>query len=1078
MSGKPSYVLQPDGTFVIEDYNQAKPFASFFPGIAGLTGVPLWAFYVNRGQAIASFGVKNKDNAIMEFFPANNAYAVTPIMGFRTFLKISTAQKTIFYEPFFSPDAGASGITQTMRITAHDMSLEEINPGLGLKIRVRYFTLPREPLAALVRVLEIENTGKLAKSIEVVDGLPKVIPCWVSEENLKHMSYTAQAWATVTNVSQKVPFYRLKVEISDRPEVTTVTKGNFYFAIGDAFGMQPTRTDVIVDPEIIFGQDKSFVSPRVFKEADNFMVPAQQQGDNIYPSAMSWSRVILQSGKKYTLSSVAGHGDSEASVNAFAVRATKPRYFEMKALENQKSIDDVTHPITTHSNIPAFDQYCKQTYLDNLLRGGTPIILPAGDEDMVFYVYSRKHGDLERDYNNFQLSPTYYSQGNGNYRDMNQNKRNDIFFVPRIKDYNVIAFYNLIQLDGYNPLLVKGSSFCMKKKGMTLKKLLARLVHKEDCAALEQFFSKQFEPGSLMLFIDTHPVHLKVSSEKFLNDILACSERCIEAEHGEGFWTDHWTYNLDLLESYTSIYPEHEHSIIFTCRDFTFYDNAHVVLPRAEKHVLSDHHVRQFGSVVLNAAKAKMVRARSEHRHLMHTKHGSGTVYHTTLAAKMICIIVNKIASLDPDGIGIEMEAEKPSWYDALNGLPGVFGSSVPETFELKRLVEFLRHRLEPANAQKMKIMVPEEVYEFFRVLGTLLTVPSMPAIVFWEKAATQKEAYRSSTMMGISGLEKPIGGKDLSVFLEAALAKINAGIIKALDQSTGLYYTYFSYTAKKFKKTGAVSHQGCDCVRIESFQRRALPLFLEAEVHYLKTEPDKEKARALYQSLLKSPLFDAALNMYKVNASLSTEPTDIGRCTVFTPGWLENESIWLHMEYKYLLELLKAGLHREFFDSFHKAGVCFQKPESYGRSILENSSFIASSAFFNHSQHGRGFVARLSGSTAEFIEMWVIMTCGNKPFSVSQKGELVLAFKPVLPGNYFTKEGTLTATFLGTTKLRYHNLRRLDTFAPGMKVSRMTVVWNDGKKESIDGPVITGSSAQRIRRQEANAIDVFLAFQ
>jgi len=43
-----------------------------------------------------------------------------------------------------------------------------------------------------------------------------------------------------------------------------------------------------------------------------------------------------------------------------------------------------------------------------------------------FNVYSRKHGDLERDYNFFMLSPTFLSQGNGNYRDVNQNRRNDV----------------------------------------------------------------------------------------------------------------------------------------------------------------------------------------------------------------------------------------------------------------------------------------------------------------------------------------------------------------------------------------------------------------------------------------------------------------------------------------------------------------------------------------------------------------------------------------------------------------------------------------------------------------------------
>jgi len=66
------------GRFVIEDYSSLRPFSSFLPGIAGLMGIPLWVFYVNRGQAIASFGLESKDKPVMEFQPANKAYQTTP----------------------------------------------------------------------------------------------------------------------------------------------------------------------------------------------------------------------------------------------------------------------------------------------------------------------------------------------------------------------------------------------------------------------------------------------------------------------------------------------------------------------------------------------------------------------------------------------------------------------------------------------------------------------------------------------------------------------------------------------------------------------------------------------------------------------------------------------------------------------------------------------------------------------------------------------------------------------------------------------------------------------------------------
>ena len=38
-------------------------------------------------------------------------------------------------------------------------------------------------------------------------------------------------------------------------------------------------------------------------------------------------------------------------------------------------------------------------------------------------------GDLERDYNNFQLEQSVFSQGPGNFRDVNQNRRCDVLQV-------------------------------------------------------------------------------------------------------------------------------------------------------------------------------------------------------------------------------------------------------------------------------------------------------------------------------------------------------------------------------------------------------------------------------------------------------------------------------------------------------------------------------------------------------------------------------------------------------------------------------------------------------------------------
>jgi hypothetical protein len=259
----------------------------------------------------------------------------------------------------------------------------------------------------------------------------------------------------------------------------------------------------------------------------------------------------------------------------------------------------------------------------------------------------------------------------------------------------------------------------------------------------------------------------------------------------------------------------------------------------------------------------------------------------------------------------------------------------------------------------------------------------------------------------------------------------------------------------------------------INSFKRIDLPLFLEGPVHYLRLCP--EKAEEFHRNMLASPLYDQKLRMIKVNEPIRPAGQDIGRITVFTRGWLENESIWLHMEYKYLLELLRNSLAREFFSITKTALVPFFDPNVYGRSIFENSSFIASSAHPNEALHGQGFVSRLSGATAEFISIWIAMTSGLKPF-FTQDGELCMSLRPCLSAGFFTDAGTFTFNFLGNCEVVYHNESHADTFGQqGIKAQSYHLTYTDDSVETISDSFIHGKSALAVREGKVKRIDVSL---
>jgi hypothetical protein len=710
----------------------------------------------------------------------------------------------------------------------------------------------------------------------------------------------------------------------------------------------------------------------------------------------------------------------------------------------------------------------------------------------VVHIYSRKHGDLERDYNDFYLAAEPYSQGNANYRDVNQNRRCDVLLNPQVRDYNVLAFLGLIQADGYNPLVVNGGRFTVPAEHRAAILALVEGADPEcvqELDVLEQALSRPFTPGRLLRIITDRGIRLTVSPEAFLAEVLSHAEQGFEATFHEGYWVDHWFYNLDLIDTYLAVYPDQKEQLLFD-RPVSFFDSPAVVQPRARKYVLTpDGRVRQYGAVLEDGEKAALIASRVQAPNLVRTAHGQGEVFQTTVFAKLVGLALVKFATLDPLGMGIEMEAGRPGWYDALNGLPGLFGSSLCETYELERLLAFLLEAM--AEGGGSAAGAPERHIVHLPVEGVALLEAVAGALADWESSAEPtrdfvtwealskaRETYRRRTRLGFGGATTPFPFDELSRLLGACQAKLRAGIRRAVEMNDGIPPTYFTYTVTDYEViTGEAGEllrdrEGRPYVRAKAFEPAVLPLFLEGPVHALKVQRDAESARRLVGRVRESALFDRKLKMVKVNASLEGESHEIGRARAFTPGWLENESIWLHMAYKYLLEMLRAGLYDEFFADLRSMLVPFLDPQTYGRSPLENSSFIVSSAHPDTSLHGAGFVARLSGATAEFLHMWTVMMAGERPFFL-RDGALCLRFRPALPGWLFTDEGILTFTFLGHCRVTYHNPDRLDTWHTACRAIRL--VTGDGRPLAVDGEVIPMPLAGMVRSGQVGSIDIYL---
>lgn len=1012
--------------FVIRDYQNKPAFSSFLPGIAGPMGIPVWCYYNNRGQAVCSFGVQDKDHSIMEFSSAHSAYQNVSRTGFRTFVKANGALKELFVDK------------ADMHI---GMSEVEIRCGYDdLSASALYFGVPGERTAALARMLTVTNTGTESVSLELLDGMSAIIPYGLNQDFLKNMSNLAKAWMQAEDIALGRTYFRVRASLEDGAVVREVKGGNFCLSWDE----QGELLKPIVQPGLVFGQDTSLGSPQRFQETPLAQLQATHQvTSNLFPCCFLPKEAVLAPGESIRIFSIYGQAQSKEQVKELAERIAPETWFDAKRQEAARLAKNLCAPIRTRTADPVFDAYCSQSYLDNLLRGGSPMFFRDGEKTAPFYLYSRKHGDPEREYNYFSLGKEYYAQGNGNYRDVNQNRRCDVLFSPELGAENIHTFFDLIQIDGYNPLVVTPSTYQLEQEQRE------RFLGQYPQAA--KLLSGSFTPGAVAMAAEDWGMS-REDAQAFTARVICAADSEPNASFGEGYWCDHWTYNLDLIESFLAVYPEKKAQLLFEDRRYRWYETRVKVNSRARRYCITENGLRQYHALDEQAKK-------TSHKWM---KTADGGEACSTLMEKLILLCAIKTATLDAAGMGVEMEGGRPGWYDALNGMPGLLGSSMAESCELARLLRFTAEALEAHGGETE---VYDEIAGLLEAADRILRTET-DAFARWDEMNRVKEEYRDRTLWGYQGSRQRLSCAAVASALRNMEKTVLEGIHKAEDMNGGLIPTYFTFTAERWEDTP-------DGPMPTLLTPTALPLFLEGPVRQFKLALSDEKKHALAKKVAESGLYDKKLHMYKVNESLSGVSYEAGRALAFTPGWLENESVWLHMEYKYLLELLKNGLYPEFAKAFRDAAVPFLDPGVYGRSPLENSSFIASSANPDPEIHGRGFVARLSGSTAELLHIWQVMFFGNDPFYL-EAGQLRLRFNPFIPDYLMGQDGTVEAVFLGKTHVVYHSEK--GALVPGVTVPRRYVLTcTDGTEKRVEGTALYREDALSVRRGEISRIDVFM---
>jgi len=617
---------------------------------------------------------------------------------------------------------------------------------------------------------------------------------------------------------------------------------------------------------------------------------------------------------------------------------------------------------------------------------------------------------------------------------------------------------------------------------------LAHALAANGTGMLADLLAQPFRPGTLFKDTAAADIKLGVPYEAFLNIVAGAARQVFAANYThEGFWADHWTYDLDQIESFEVVFPDDVERALWDAPPIPFYMSSGTVQARAFKYVeVEGLGVRQYNSVYDDPEKLGQLAdrvAQPDGAFQLASGHGGDTnadltyVYEVAPVAKLFLLCATKFTLLDPSGMGLEMEANKPGWNDAMNGLPGLLGSGMPETCEVWCVATWLLRTL---RRIRRPIVVPAELADLVTNVTIVLDDASLDQNEYWQATAGTREDYRAAVRLFFSGVEVELSSAHLIKFLAKVQTKLEAGIAKALAYSNDgvIMPTYFQHEVVEYEHTGFRNFMGQPFVTANKFKTKVLPLFLEGPVRHLKTVPrDNAKAlTAIHDAVLRSKLYDAAIGQYKICESLEGQPFEIGRMMAFTPGWLENESIWLHMSFKYYLELLRAGLFDQFWTAMETGAPYNMDIDTYGRSPLECGSFIVSSAYPDKALWGSSFLARLSGSTAEFLSIWLLIFAGPAPFTFDNDGDLRLALRPAIPSTLFKEDGTASFRFLGGVVVTYINEAKKDTWK--LQVVEMKIYTSlDDKdaKATVKGPSLSSEDARNVRDLKIAAIEATL---
>ena len=674
---KGEYVAMLDDIFYkIKNYDAMAP---FFMSIVSSSNH--WLFISSTGGLSA--GRVSAEQALFPYYTEDKLTENSENTGHKAILLITRGQRTSLWEPFSERQSGNYHVERCIfkNVAGTAVVFEENNLSLDLTYRYAWRT---SDTFGFVKTTWLQNSGNSSCQIELVDGLQNILPANVTSLTQNAFSPLLDAYKrSEVDAETGLAIFALNSTLTDLAEPSESLQATTVMQLGldqvdyllSSQQLDQFRIGMGVSPETeARGQRGAYFVhttlnlPSGAERTWHLVADVSQdsvaivhlskklkENRSALPPALERDMAINNSNLERIVASADGlqvTGDQLCSAHHFAnVMFNVMRggiFADQYKIHTQDFIEFIS--IRNHTvraeNTTFFSELPPQVNILDLHARAEA----SGSADLIRLCYaylplsfSRRHGDPSRPWNRFAIDIKKQDGSlklgyEGNWRDIFQNWEALAYSYPEYIESMICAFLNATSADGYNP-------YRITREGIDWE--------------------------------------IPEPSNPWANI---------------GYWNDHQIIYLQkLMEISAKVHPGKLEA--FLSRPVFSYASVPYRI-RSYKELLSDpYNAIDFNWELEREIDTRVKELGTDGKLAFTIK---GRVLHTTLAEKLLTLLLAKLVNFVPEG-GIWMNTQRPEWNDANNALVGK-GLSVVTLGYLRRTIVFCKRLLEHSSLDTVEI--------------------------------------------------------------------------------------------------------------------------------------------------------------------------------------------------------------------------------------------------------------------------------------------------------------------------------------------------------------------------------------